>query len=127
VSDESGRTEVYVRPFPHADSARIQVSVAGGVEPVWAPNGRELFYRNGTWDLIAVEVAAPVFRLGQQRRLFSTQGYYIEALHAAYGVTSDARRFIFVANSADVRSNIVVVHNWFAELKSIMASNGGNR
>jgi serine/threonine-protein kinase len=128
VSDESGRKEVYVRPFPRADSARIQVSVAGGHEPVWAPNGRELFYRDGTQDLIAVEVTSPPgFRLGQQRRLFSTQKYYIEGLHAAYGVTRDAKRFLFVANSNDGSSNLVVVRNWVAELESLMASNGRSK
>src|SRR4029450_7861386 len=82
--DESGRAEVYVRPFPHADSARVQVSVAGGIEPVWAPSGPELFYRDAAFDLVAVEVTlTPSFRLGPQRRLFSTRPYYVEGLHAA--------------------------------------------
>ena len=128
VSDESGRAEVYVRPFPHADSARVQVSVAGGIEPVWAPSGRELFYRDAAFDLVAVEVTlTPSFRLGRQRRLFSTRPYYVEGLHAAYGVTRDAKRFLFLANPEDAGSHLVVVHNWLGELESIMASTGRNR
>ena len=123
VSDESGRAEVYLRPFPHADSARVQVSVAGGLEPVWAPSGQELFYRDATFDLIAAAVTmTPTFRIGQQRRLFSTRPYYVGGLHAAYGVTRDAKRFLFVANPEDARAHLVVVHNWFAELTAIMAS-----
>jgi len=128
VSDESGRAEVYVRPFPHADSARMQVSVAGGAEPVWAPSGRELFYRDAALDLVAVEVTVtPSLGLGRQRRLFSTRPYYVEGLHAAYGVTHDAKRFFFVANAENSGSHLVVVHNWLAELESIMASNGRDR
>ena len=44
TSNESGREEVYVRPFPDVEGGRWQVSTAGGVKPLWAPDGRELFY-----------------------------------------------------------------------------------
>ena len=119
---------MYVRPFPRADSARVQVSATGGMEPVWAPSGRELFYRDTALDLVAVAVTeAPSFRLGPHRKLFSTRGYYVEGLHAAYGVTRDAKRFLFVANPDEVGSHLVVVRNWLAELESIMASTGRNR
>jgi serine/threonine-protein kinase len=46
-SDESGKLEVYVRPFPTVDAGRWQVSTGGGAQPVWARSGRELFYRSG--------------------------------------------------------------------------------
>ena len=46
VSEESGRPEVYVRPFPNVDSARIAVSVGGANEPLWRADGRELFFRD---------------------------------------------------------------------------------
>jgi len=48
-------------------------------------------------------------------------------LHAAYGVTRDATRFLFVANAEEVGSHLVVVHNWLTELESIMASTGRKR
>jgi Tol biopolymer transport system component len=54
VSDESGRAEIYVRPFPGPGS-RVQVSSEGGVEPVWSRDGRELFFMNGR-DLLAVPI-----------------------------------------------------------------------
>jgi serine/threonine-protein kinase len=55
TSDESGRPEVYVRPFPNTNDGRWLVSAGGGQEPVWAHSGRELFYR-GSGDLMVVEV-----------------------------------------------------------------------
>ena len=66
-SDESGRSEVHVRPFPDAASSHWQVSTGGGTEPLWAPSGRELFYRNGAGDMVAVQVSGdPSFSWGQQ-------------------------------------------------------------
>jgi hypothetical protein len=56
VSDDSGRAEIWVRPFPDGASA-IQVSQDGGTEPVWAPDGRTLYYRDATgMRLFAVPV-----------------------------------------------------------------------
>lgn len=53
VSDESGRYEVYVRPFPNVDEGKWVISTAGGLEPVWSPTGRELFYVNGATMMAA--------------------------------------------------------------------------
>jgi Tol biopolymer transport system component len=47
-SDESGRQEIYVRPFPNVDDGKWLISRAGGLSPAWAPDGRELFYLNGS-------------------------------------------------------------------------------
>ena len=69
VSDESGREEVYVQPFP-GPGGKWQISTEGGSEPVWARNGRELFYRNGQ-KMIAVEITArPTFAAARPRLLF---------------------------------------------------------
>ena len=70
ASDESGRLEVYVQPHP-AGGQRTQVSSDGGSEPVWAPNGKQLFFRQGR-KVLAVDVtpsATPPF--GRPRLLFS--------------------------------------------------------
>jgi serine/threonine-protein kinase len=89
VSDESGRWELYVRPFPNINDGRWQVSTAGGIEPVWAHSGRELFYKNAAGDLMATEVhTAPTFMTGQHRVLFPTTA-----------------------------GELIVVENWFEELK----------
>ena len=56
VSEESGIAEVYVRPFPNVDSARIAISVGGGIEPVWSRNGTELFFRGQRGEMFATPV-----------------------------------------------------------------------
>ena len=67
VSNESGKPEVYVRPFPDVGSAKWQVSLSGGFTPVWAHNGRELFYPDGTRAMVAVTVQpGPTFTVGQR-------------------------------------------------------------
>ena len=58
ASLETGRAEVYVRPFPEADRARWTVSSGGGTEPQWSRDGRELYYRDGAGRLVAVGVGA---------------------------------------------------------------------
>src|SRR5262245_63185630 len=57
-SNESGRREVYVRPFPETSNARYQISVNGGTEPGWSRDGSELFY----FDAASYMVAVPVIR-----------------------------------------------------------------
>ena len=55
-SDESGRVEVYVRPFPNVESARRQVSTGGGTRPLWSRTGREIFYYVAPDTIMAVPV-----------------------------------------------------------------------
>jgi serine/threonine-protein kinase len=74
-SDESGRAEIYVRPFPDVDAGRWQVSTGGGVQVAWARSGRELFYRNGA-ALLAVPVQTGTgFVAGTPKALF--EGQYV--------------------------------------------------
>ena len=75
TSDESGKYEVYVRPFPEVDKGRWQVSTSGGDSPLWSPDGRELFYRNGD-AVMAVSVKTdPTFSLETPKTLF--RGTYV--------------------------------------------------
>jgi eukaryotic-like serine/threonine-protein kinase len=68
-SRESGRDEIYVRPYP-GPGGKWQVSTDGGTEVVWNRNGRELFYRSGT-KMMAVEVnTVPTFSAGKPTQLF---------------------------------------------------------
>jgi serine/threonine-protein kinase len=124
VSNESGRNEVYARPFPGA-GAPTQVSTAGGSEPAWARSGRELFFRNGP-DVMAVEIAgrADTLSVGPPKKLFS--GNYISSgVRVGYDVSA-AGRFLFVKLSAspvDPRRLQIVV-NWFDELDARMSRSG---
>jgi serine/threonine-protein kinase len=119
VSDESGRYEVYVQPYP-GPGAKSQVSTEGGTEPAWNPNGRELFYRTGS-KMMAVDVTTQAsFSAGKPRMLF--EGPYVPTgvTHPNYDVSPDGKRFLMVKESEQAQAaptQINVVLNWFEELK----------
>jgi Tol biopolymer transport system component len=119
VSDESGRSEIYVQPYPGPGGKR-QISADGGREPVWNRNGREMFYRNGN-KMWAVDVATqPSFSVGKPRLLF--EGNYLPSPGGsiAYDVSPDGQRFLMLKSAEQagaVPTQINVVLNWFEELK----------
>ncbi len=114
VSNESGRLEVYVRPFP-GSGGRWQVSLDGGSEPVWAANGRELFYRNGTKMMVAAIALHPTFTVGARRELF--EGNYVnDPVYRSYDVTRDGQAFVMVRSPKPL-GDFVVVLNWFDQLR----------
>jgi len=121
ASNESGRLEVYVRPFPNTAEARWQVSVAGGSEPRWAHSGQELFYRNGAGDLIAAEVrATPTFAVLSQQSLFPAATFATNSAHHGYEVSPDDQRFLMARlERSEEGSDLSLVQNWFEELKQI--------
>jgi eukaryotic-like serine/threonine-protein kinase len=119
-SDESGRNEVYVQPFPGPGS-KVLVSIQGGAEPVWSRDGHELFYRSGD-QLIAVAVMLqPTFRASKPQVLFE-KPYWRFGFLRNYDVTSDGRRFLFLKESEQAASatHIEVVLNWQEELKRLV-------
>jgi Tol biopolymer transport system component len=119
VSNESGQDEVYVRPFPDVASAKWQVSVSGGTMPVWARNGRELFYLNGKGEMTSLAlVPGPGFSVGQPKVLFSASPFVIGNNAGVYDVSPDGRRFVMVRPATGAgESELVVVQNWFEELR----------
>ena len=126
VSDESGRNEIYVRPFPKVEEGKWQISTDGGVELRWAANGRELFYRNENGDqMMAVNITTePTFGAGTPRLLF--EGVYTRGQggSAFYDVTPDGQRFVMVqAQQGAVQAQINVVLNWFEEIKRLVPTN----
>ncbi len=119
VSSVTGRPEVYVSPFPDVGSGRQLVSTAGGVEPVWAHSGRELFYRNGANELVAVQVTADeTFTVGQQDVLFSLATFLPGNGHPQYVVSPDDQRFVMlrIMNQGD-DAELILVENWFEGLR----------
>ena len=124
-SDESGRFEVYVRPFPDADAGKTTISAAGGTAPVWSRDGSELFY----WEedrLVAVPVStSPSFSRGTPVVLFETTNF-LGGAGAAPGRTYDVApdgRFVMVKTAGDAveqtqAPQITVVLDWFEELKA---------
>jgi eukaryotic-like serine/threonine-protein kinase len=119
VSDESGRPEIYVQPYPRL-GGKWQISTDGGIEPLWNPNGRELFYRSAN-KMMAVQIATqPTFAAGRPTMLFA--GDYLAspfpATGVTYDVTPDGRRFLMVKDAPKAEpTQINGVVNWFEELK----------
>jgi Tol biopolymer transport system component len=118
-SNESGRYEVYVRPFPNTNDAKVQVSTDGGQEPLWAHSGRELFY-NGGGNLMSAQVLlGTTFIVGEQRVLFSTQRFRTGIVYRHYDVTPDDQRFVMIRiPGGEDAGELIVVENFFEELKA---------
>jgi serine/threonine-protein kinase len=115
-SDESGRTEVLVRPFPNTNAGRTQVSLNGGEEPVWARSGRELFYVSASQNLMVADVTThPTCRVRGRRRLFSIADY---RWRSGYDVRWDDQGFVFVRGQEEAPGDVVLVQNFFEELKA---------
>ena len=122
VSDQSGRDEVYVASYPERER-RVQVSIDGGSEPVWRPDGREIFFRNGDQMLAAqvdfdagAEPARPVL-LFSRFNPRSQSGSLYDSI-ADYDVFPDGRRFVMPSRSQQdlelVGHHLVL--GWFEEL-----------
>jgi serine/threonine-protein kinase len=118
VSDESGQDEVYVSPFPEAGGPRM-ISSGGGREPVWSPDGHEIFYRSGA-KLISVAVVEtePVLSIGTRETLFE-RPYRSLMTAASYDIHPDGDRFVMMT-SGEGSASLVVVLNWFEELRRRM-------
>jgi Tol biopolymer transport system component len=114
-SNEFGRPEIYVQPFP-GPGGKWQISREGGGAPRWARNGRELFYYYGN-KMMAVDIKTePAFTAGRPRMLF--EGQYV----GNYDVSQDSQRFLMVqaVEPSQPATQINLVLNWFEELKRLV-------
>ena len=122
-SNESGRDEIYVRPFPRVNDGRWQMSTGGGVQALWSRNGRELFFIDRARTMIAVPVdtRGATFAFGNPVKLFDGPPGEIY-LGRDFDVTRDGQRFLMIKDSAAAQGSasaapMVVVLNWHEELK----------
>ena len=121
VSDVSGRSEVYVQPFP-GPGGKWTISTEGGDEPVWSRDGRELFYRNGN-VLMAVPITLqPTFAAGVPRPLFRSDFEPSGTNTSGYDVSPDGRRFLMIQPTEPEQpaTQVSVVINWFEELRRLV-------
>jgi Tol biopolymer transport system component len=121
TSNESGQDEVYIQGFPTRGSTR-QVSAAGGVQPRWRRDGRELFYLASDQVLMSVPVAnEPSISVGRPSALFRTRldflGTHAPNYLAGYDVTADGQRFLLIVPPEQPTPPITVVLNWTSALK----------
>jgi hypothetical protein len=128
-ANPSGRFEVYVQPFPELGDLH-QVSTEGGASPLWHPNGRELFYRNGRLMMsVPISTSGRSFEFGNPRTLFEGP-YVLEGSDVgggrSYAVAPDAR-FLMMKEQERLEggsgsTEVVVILNWTQELKRRLAS-----
>ena len=114
VSDKSGQDEVYVRPAPSTSGAERKISSEGGTEPVWARNGREIYYRSGNM-MMAVRITTDPRRYTTPQALFEDR-FLRGPSTPSYDVAADGR-FLMVEEDPDDSVRVIVVQNWFQELK----------
>ncbi len=123
-SDETGRTEIFVRPFPNTEAGKRQVSSGGGVAPLWSRDGSELFYLNRSHDMMSaritagamIEVAAPVVLFHVRDALLGAESNW----YTPWDVARDGRFLMarLAGASNDQAGAIVVVENWLSELQA---------
>ncbi|MFL5505416.1 MAG: protein kinase domain-containing protein [Gemmatimonadales bacterium] len=128
-SQETGRSEVYVRPFPETNQGRWQISSDGAGTPRWSRDGRELFFVTLTGDLVAVPVrSTPTFAAGAPKRLVGGIGTaYLNGLTTPYyDLCPDGRRFLLMRASGrtDDTEQLILVDNWLDEVRAKLTEAG---
>ena len=127
-SDESGQVEIYIQRYPELGE-KVTISTGGGTEPLWSPDGSELFYRNLTGDrmMVVTVTTEPSFRVSRPEVLF--EGRYGRGLAGGlnYDVSSDGQRFVMISveqdgdrEAASTNTPLVLVENWFQELERLV-------
>ena len=111
-----------MRPFPNVDDLKVPVSSDGGIVPLWAHNGRELFFVDNQQRMVAAQVVTePTFRVVELRPLFEIPpGYPIPQNGAPYDITLDDQRFLMARvfeSDAEDPQRVVLITNWVEELK----------
>jgi serine/threonine-protein kinase len=121
--NESGRPQVHVRPFPQVNGGRWQISTRGGTRPAWSRDGRELFYIDESMTLmrVPVQTSGPILSTGTPTKVVDTK-YAQPNPSRHYDVSPDGRRFLVLKATATdpntTPASMVVVLNWFEELKA---------
>jgi serine/threonine-protein kinase len=119
-SNESGRYEVYVRPFPNVNDHRWTVSTSGGWTPLWSPDGRQLFYMNGTSMMaVSVETQGQSFVSGKPQFLFD--GPFDTTQDMNIDISPDGRSFVMIEADPDAKpTKIDVILNWSEDVARIV-------
>lgn len=124
VSNADGTFQIFVRPFPNVSDGLVQVSVNGGSDPVWSPDGKVLYYVSGTGEMVAASVQpTPSFVVRDRRQLFQLpSGIRRSVSVVAHDMSRDGRRFLMIRDLASAEGrgtggHMILVENWVAELK----------
>ena len=126
-SDESGTSQVYVRPFPNAGSRKWQVSTDGGAGPVWTRGGSEIVYQDSQGSMVAVAVLKDrdgEFDYSKPEPLFKVGPGGTRGLYRDWDVTADGERFLLnlsdsVTEGTERAVELILIQNWTEELKRL--------
>jgi serine/threonine-protein kinase len=118
VSDETGQNEIYLTRFP--EGGKWQISTDGGVEPVWAPVGLELFYRNEAWMLSVSLEPAPEPRVSRPLLLFEMPFSEGEAAYPNFDLTRSGEFVVIQRGFGTSTTDLIVVLDWFRELEHLL-------
>ena len=113
-SDQSGRAEIYVRPFP-GDGARVQISNSGGSEPMWDRTGRTLYYRAPDGITAVTLTPGAELSVGARKLVLPTTDP-ADPTHQSYDVAPDGVHFLMLRRAGG-EAKAIVVHNWRRELR----------
>jgi serine/threonine-protein kinase len=128
-SSESGRLEIYVRPFPDVSGGRWHISTAGGRTPLWSRNGQELFYVSLEGFVIGVRVEeGPSWWSSTPKRILEGQYYFAgQGNGRTFDVAPDGKRFLMIRGGSDAaaapQTRLVFVQHWAEELKRLVPTN----
>jgi Tol biopolymer transport system component len=126
ISDVSGTHEVYVRPFP-GSGPTLKVSERGGTEPVWAPDGRGIYYRSHGKFMLASLAGGTVLRVTGRRELFDDR-YLSDAVHQQYDAMPDGRTLLTlepIPSGEQEGQAVFVVSGWQRELREQLTARKG--
>ena len=125
-TDETRQDEVYVQRFPSLGN-KVTVSTDGGAQPLWSPDGDELFYRGPRGMMVVPVETDPTFRAGEPEVLFEQQ-YYFYLGRRTYDLAPDGQRFLMVKETPreaeqGPAAQVILVQNWFEELSRLVPTN----
>lgn len=118
ISDESGRDEVYIRPYP-GPGAQTTVSTEGGVESIWAPDGRRLYYRNASSMMVVSVETGEGISVSKPTILFEGRFDRGVAGNLSYDLAPEGDRFLMVQPLGGTTANFRVVLNWFDDVRRL--------
>ncbi|MEQ1691033.1 MAG: protein kinase [Gemmatimonas sp.] len=127
----AGQPQIYVRPYPNVASGRWQLTTEGGSRPVWARNGRELFFVGANGAIMSIAVGTGSAWSASSATKVADVPLYAAGLARSYDVAPDGKRFLIIKRAAtDVQTNanlarsaepgMVVVQNWVEELRRLV-------
>jgi serine/threonine-protein kinase len=127
-ANDSGRFEIYVRPFPEVNSGHWQVSTAGGTRPLWARSGQELIYVSPTGALVRVGVERAQLWAATTPTPLVKEGYYTSPgayPGRTYDIAPDGQQFLMIkegggADQTAAPASLIVVQHWVEELKRLV-------